>query len=63
MSRKIVGVIKASLSIDGSYAHGKTLKPIPSLVNVDLIEKYKNHEGVFQQNRLRSRTFLSSSAG
>jgi hypothetical protein len=30
------------LSIQGSYAHGKTMQAIASLVNVVLIENYKN---------------------
>src|SRR6266508_3386763 len=32
ISSKIVGVIEASLSIQGSYAHRKTMKAIASLV-------------------------------
>jgi hypothetical protein len=42
ISSKIVGVIEASLSIQGFYAHAKTMKAIAALVNVDLIENYKN---------------------
>jgi hypothetical protein len=46
-------MMKASLAIDGSHAHDKTMKAISSLVNVDSNEQTKNLRGFFSRTNIQ----------